>query len=71
MARSVDVKNTQYQARGWDMVTNARETRSRPSLAEGCVPTALPGGNVAAGSPGAVLGTGSNTDRYTPGIEAV
>lgn len=71
MARSVDVHQKDQQARGFDMVTRAHESRANPSLAEGVVPTALAGGNVGAGSPGAVLGTGSNTDRYTPGIEAV
>lgn len=71
MARGIDVHITQQQARGWDMVTNARESRAHPSLAEGIRPTALTDGGTAAGSPGAVLGTGSNVDRSTPGIEAV
>jgi hypothetical protein len=71
MARSVDVQATSPQSEGWNMITGARVSHAHPSLARGCNPTALAGGDVAAGSPGAVLGTGMNTDTYTPGIEAV
>jgi len=52
------------------MISNTRTTRTA-SLANGTVPTALPGGGAMPGSPGAVLGTGMNADTYLPGIEAV
>jgi hypothetical protein len=71
MARSVDVVSLSAQAKGIDMVTKVRETHAKPSLGEGRGVTGLAGGNVATGSPGAALGTGSNADRYTPGIELV
>jgi hypothetical protein len=59
----------QKQARGIDMTTMARESRAHPSLADGVTPTALSSAATAAGSPGAVLGTGSNPDLITPAIE--
>jgi hypothetical protein len=72
MARSVDVVNKSSQAKGYDMVARTRETHPKPSLAQGRVVTGMAGDvNAASGSPGAALGTGSNPDRYTPGIEAV
>jgi hypothetical protein len=71
MARSVDVVSISSQAKGYDMVNRAREAHAKPSLGEGRGTTGLAGGNVAVGSPGAALGTGSNSDRYTPGIELV
>jgi hypothetical protein len=71
MPRSVDVMATSPQSEGFDMVMGARTVHLKPSLARGVVPTAMAGGGAAPGSPGAVLGTGSNIDRYTPGIEAV
>lgn len=61
----------QKPSRGWDMVTNLRESRAHPSLADGCHVTGTSDGGTATGSPGGVLGTGSNPDLYTPGIEAV
>jgi len=71
MARSVDVKLTQPQAHGFDMVTGARESRAHPTLADGISPVALSSGSTATASTAGVLGTGSNVDRTTPGIEAV
>lgn len=71
MARGIDNLNKTKQNRGFDMVTRAAESRARPSLAEGCNVSGTADGTTAAGSPGAVLGTGSNADLYTPGIEAV
>ena len=62
---------TQKQSRGWNMITNARESRAHPSLADGVTPTALASGATATGSPAAVLGTGMNPDTTTPPIEAV
>jgi hypothetical protein len=61
----------QKQARGIDMATMARESRNHPSLADGVTPTGLASGATAPGSPGAVLGTGSNADVYITTIEAV
>jgi len=71
MPRSVDVRVSAPQSEGFNQATLAR-TSHVPSLADGCAPNAVsdPGG-VAAGSPGAVLGTGQNPDRYTPVLEAV
>lgn len=63
--------NKQGQARGIDMVTMARESRAHPSVAEGCHTTSTSDAGTATASPGGVLGTGSNVDIYTPGIEAV
>jgi hypothetical protein len=71
MARSIDVVNISSQAKGFDMVNRAREAHAKPSLAEGRGPSGLPSALSASGSPGAALGTGSNSDRYTPGIELV
>lgn len=59
------------QTRGFDMVTGTTVSRAHPSLAEGCNMVATSDGGTATGSPGAVLGTGSNVDLYTPGPEAV
>lgn len=70
MARAVDVQAFSSPAQGWNMISNTRTTRTA-SLANGTVPTALPGGGAMPGSPGAVLGTGMNADTYLPGIEAV
>jgi len=67
MARSVDVIAQSPPSEGLDVTTLARHTHTHPSLANG---VAISGG-AAAGSPGAVLGTGANADTYTPGIEAV
>jgi len=79
MARQVDVKNGMDQARGFNMVTGAHQFYAHPSLADGCHPCAVADAqttvftvpNGVTGSPGAVLGTGMNVDRVTPGIEAV
>jgi hypothetical protein len=71
MARSVDVVVVSSPAKGYDMVNRIRETHAKPSLAEGRGVSGLPNATVAVGSPGAALGTGSNADRYTPGIELV
>lgn len=56
---------------GIDMLTMAQESRAHPSLAEGCNVCGTSDGGSTTGSPGAVLGTGSNVDLYTPGAEAV
>jgi len=71
MARSVDVVVISSPAKGYDMVTRARETHAKPALSEGRGVVGLANATVATGSPGAALGTGSNADRYTPGIELV
>ena len=71
MARSVDVKLQAPQSHGWNMITNSRESRANPTLADGVNPTATGGAGVSAASTAGVLGTGMNTDRTTPGIEAV
>jgi len=53
------------------MVINARQQDANPSLAGGVYPTGvLDGANTAACSTGGSLGTGMNTDRYTPAIES-
>jgi hypothetical protein len=67
----MDVHIQQLQSHGIDMTTMARESRTNPTLADGCNPVALAGGGIAAASTAGVLGTGSNPDRTTPGIEAV
>jgi len=55
---------------GWNMVTNARESKAHNSLAAGTYMTGVAdGANTAAGSPGANLGTGANVDVYTPTME--
>lgn len=71
MSRAVDLIVKNSQAEGYDMVTQAHKTFTHPSLAEGTWVIGLSDGSTATGSPGAVLGTGSNVDLYTPGIEAV
>lgn len=70
MARNVDEVATTPSSNGWNMITNARVTHNHPSLAAGVYPTGLPNGALtAAGSPGASLGTGMNSDLYIPTIE--
>jgi len=72
MARANDVKPLAPQTEGWNQITNARSSHT-PSIADGVALAqgAYDTGGVAAASPGAVLGTGMNTDRYTPVLEAV
>lgn len=59
-------------AEGFNQATGQR-TQHVPSMADGCTPTALVNSltNSASASPGGVLGTGQNPDRYTPACEAV
>lgn len=71
MARAVDMIQAAQQAQGFDMVAGAAKVFTAPSLAMGTRHSGLTDGKSAAGSPGASLGTGSNVDLYTPGIEAV
>lgn len=71
MARQVDNIKKDGNAQGFDMTTGLRKSFAHSSLAEGVHVSGSASGATASGSPGAVLGTGSNTDRYTPGIEAV
>jgi hypothetical protein len=74
MARKQDATVSSSPNQGWDMIKMARATHT-PSPANGVHPSgvAAAGGNITSAtySPGAVLGTGMNTDRYTPGAEAV
>jgi hypothetical protein len=75
MARSVDLITTSSPGEGFNMVTMNRVSHAHPSLASGTYPTAVADPNApvtppAAGSPGAALGTGMNTDIYTPTLEA-
>lgn len=71
MPRADYVHPTSVQSNGWDMVINARQQDANPSLAGGVYPTGvLDGANTAACSTGGSLGTGMNTDRYTPAIES-
>jgi len=72
MARSVDVKPLSPQTEGFNMITMGRASHT-PSMADGVAPNNISYDNttIAAASPGAVLGTGMNTDRYTPPVEAV
>lgn len=71
MARGIDNLSSISPALGYNMVTQAAGSHAHPSMAAGVNPSGLADGNSAAGSPGASLGTGMNTDVYTPGIEAV
>jgi hypothetical protein len=71
MATATNVHSKQPQAAGIDMSTLATQTDAYPSPASGIRSTALVDGTAASYSPGAVLGTGMNTDTYTPGAEAV
>lgn len=60
------------QSDGWNQATGARDSHV-PSMADGVTVTALSNSqtNSTTASPGAVIGTGQNPDRYTPGCEAV
>lgn len=71
MARGNDYKPTSPNGQGYDMVTRAPKAFTHASVAEGIHSAGVASGSAATASPGAALGTGSNTDRYTPGIEAV
>jgi len=71
MARKVDATVQSSPAEGWNMITGARSSHAA-SPANGVHPTgSVTTTNIPSGatSPGAVLGTGMNTDRYTPGVE--
>lgn len=71
MPRADYVHGTQPQKNGWDMITNTRQQDAAPSINTGTYPTGvLDGTNTAACSTGGSLGTGMNTDRYTPAIES-
>lgn len=66
--------NNQYNKQkhdGIDMTTMQTVSHAHGSLSNGVTVTGLAEPGSAAGSPGAVLGTGSNADRYTPVLEAV
>lgn len=71
MTRAVDIHPQSGNAQGIDMATLLKHTTAHPSLASGTSHSGVVDGGNAAGSPGASLGTGSNADLYTPGIEAV
>ena len=68
MTTQLNVHSSSPQNQGILMSTMARKTFSHPSLASGIHQNATTSTNA---SPGAVLGTGDNSDTYTPGIEAV
>ena len=72
MARAVDNRPQSANSDGFNQATGTKVVHA-PTPADGCTVTGLPDSTVnsAAQSPGAVLGTGQNPDRYTPVVEAV
>jgi len=72
--RNVDYRPASPQSEGFNQVTNLRSAHT-PSMADGCCPAMAgydaPYNTVGPASPGAVLGTGMNVDRYVPVVEAV
>jgi len=73
MARAIDTLPKSRQAEGWNMVTDARNSFSNPSMALGTAVTGVTdAANNAAGNPAGVIPTGSNTTPVlNNGIEAV